>query len=87
MEATYKRITEIDFGEYDATNYRDSSSRDLFNRIFVRDEKFNELLENNKYFVLGDKGTGKTAYSVYLLNNEVDSTLCKVKKAKGFDTQ
>ena len=78
MEATYKRITEIDFGEYDATNYRDSSSRDLFNRIFVRDEKFNELLENNKYFVLGDKGTGKTAYSVYLLNNEVDSTLASI---------
>lgn len=39
MDNTYKRITDINFGEYDATNYRDSSSRDLFNRIFYCDNR------------------------------------------------
>ena len=65
-------------GEYDATNYRDSSSRDLFNRIFYRDNRVDQILENNKYFVLGDKGTGKTAYSVYLSNNIVDDTYASI---------
>lgn len=78
MEATYKKITYIDFGEYDATNYRDSSSRELFNRIFLRDSKLDEILENNKYFVLGDKGTGKTAYSVFLSNNVIDNTYASI---------
>lgn len=55
-------------------NYRDSSNRDLFNRIFYRDNKLDQILENNKYFVLGDKGTGKTAYSVFLSNNIIDDT-------------
>lgn len=78
MNNIYKKISDIDFGEYDATNYRDSSNRDFFNRIFVRDKKMYEILENNKYFVLGDKGTGKTAYSVYLSNNVIDNTYSSI---------
>lgn len=78
MDSGYKKITDINFGEYDATNYRDSSSRDLFNRIFYRDNRVDQILENNKYFVLGDKGTGKTAYSVYLSNNIVDDTYASI---------
>jgi GTPase SAR1 family protein len=78
MDSGYKKITDINFGEYDATNYRDSSSRDLFNRIFYRDNRLDQILENNKYFVLGDKGTGKTAYSVYLSNNIVDDTYASI---------
>ncbi len=74
----YKKISEINFGEYDATNYRDSSSRDLFNRLFFRDGRLDEMLQHNKYFVLGDKGTGKTAYSVYLSNNVIDDTYASI---------
>ncbi len=78
MDIAYKRIADINFGEYDATNYRDSSSRDLFNRIFYRDNKLDQILENNKYLILGDKGTGKTAYSVYLSNNVIEDTYVSI---------
>lgn len=74
----YKKIADINFGEYDATNYRDSSSKNLFNHIFYLDNKLNQILENNKYFILGDKGTGKTAYSVYLSNNIIDGTYASI---------
>lgn len=37
-----------------------------------------EILKNNKYFILGDKGTGKTAYSVYLSNNIVNETYSSI---------
>lgn len=74
----YKEICKINFGEYDATNYRDSSSRDLFNKLFFRDARLDEMLQNNKYFVLGDKGTGKTAYSVYLSNNVINNTYASI---------
>ena len=74
----YKEICEINIGEYDATNYRDSSSRDLFNKLFFRDARLDEMLQNNKYFVLGDKGTGKTAYSVYLSNNVINNTYASI---------
>lgn len=40
MSGHFKCIGDIDFGQYDATNYNDSSSKDLFNRIFLHDSKF-----------------------------------------------
>ena len=65
----FKKIEELDFGQYDASNYTNNLNRGLFNGFFVHDEKVDQILESNKYFILGDKGTGKTAYSVYLSNN------------------
>ena len=70
----YKRIDEIDFGQYDAANYTDISGKELFNKMFLYDEKIQDILKNNKYFLLGDKGTGKTAYSVYISNNRINDT-------------
>lgn len=78
MELEYKKIKDINFGEYDATNYRDSSRRDFFNQLFVRDSRLDEMLQSNKYFVLGDKGTGKTAYSVFLSNNVINDTYSSI---------
>ena len=78
MNSGYRKIADIDFGEYDATNYRDSSSKELFNRIFFRDKRLDEILESNKYYILGDKGTGKTAYSVFLSNNIIDNTYASI---------
>jgi len=62
-------IRELKFGYNDAENYRRKDEKELFNNLFVRTEHLEQLCENGRYFLIGDKGTGKTAYAVYLVNN------------------
>jgi len=62
-------IAKLNFGYNDAENYRRKDEKELFNNIFVRTEHLDCLCENSRFFLIGDKGTGKTAYAVYLVNN------------------
>ena len=64
-----KTIEELKFGYRDAENYRRKENKELFNRFFVHTPSLNELLDPGRYFLVGEKGTGKTAYAVYLCNN------------------
>ncbi|MFQ3018137.1 ORC-CDC6 family AAA ATPase, partial [Neisseria meningitidis] len=64
-----KPLKTLEFGFVDAANYRRRENKDLFNRIFVKGEYLDELCEPNISFLIGEKGTGKTAYAVYLTNN------------------
>ncbi len=72
-------LSEIHFGSNDAINYRNNNrTKDMFNSIFVKDEKLDRLMLEDKYFLVGEKGTGKTAYATFLENNEYQGTLSKV---------
>ncbi len=62
-------ILQLNFGFSDAINYRRKDRKEFFNNIFLRDDTLDKLLESNIFFLLGEKGTGKTAYAVYLSNN------------------
>lgn len=64
-----KSITELNFGYNDAENYRRRGEKELFNSLFVRTIHLDQLCGNNRFFLVGDKGTGKTAYAIYLANN------------------
>lgn len=64
-----KAIKELNFGYNDAENYRRRQEKELFNSIFVRTIHLEQLFESQRYFLIGDKGTGKTAYAVYCANN------------------
>lgn len=64
-----KTIKELNLGFSDAQNYTQRANKDLFNHIFVRNQFLDTLLNSSKYFLIGEKGTGKTAYSVFLNNN------------------
>jgi len=72
------RIDELNFGFNDAENYRRKENKELFNKIFVRTEELDKLLHTNIYFLLGEKGTGKTAYAVYLSNNYYKNHQCRI---------
>jgi hypothetical protein len=61
-------IRELNFGFADAENYRRRENRDLFNQIFFRTENLDHLCDRSMFFLLGEKGTGKTAYAVYFAN-------------------
>ncbi len=64
-----KSVPDLDLGYSDAENYKRSDSKELFNRIFIRTSALDQLVQPNICFLIGEKGTGKTAHAVYLSNN------------------
>lgn len=81
-----KKFCELDFGYGDAANYRNSRKyRDFFSKVFVKDEKLEQLMKEDSYFLIGDKGTGKTAYAVFLENNEYKNTQSKIINLESTD--
>ena len=64
-----KKISELNLGFSDAQNYARRDNKKMFNDIFVKNYFLEKLINPNIYFLIGEKGTGKTAYSVYLKNN------------------
>lgn len=72
-------IKDLTLGYADAENYKRRENKDLLNKIFIRDNHLSELCEPNISFLVGEKGTGKTAYSIYLSNNNINNTLATTK--------
>ncbi|WP_349970949.1 P-loop ATPase, Sll1717 family [Pseudomonas caspiana] len=69
-----KQIRDLNLGFNDAINYRRRENKTAFNQIFIKNDKLDELMDLSTYFLIGDKGTGKTAYAVWLTNNEYKNT-------------
>ena len=65
-----KPFTDLNVGFANAENYRKRENKDLLAKFFVRDEFLERLLNKNVYYLVGEKGTGKTAYSTYLRNGD-----------------
>ncbi|WP_374133306.1 hypothetical protein [Sphingomonas sp. 28-62-20] len=63
-----KSLNELTFGFTDAENYRRRENKNLFSQIFLRTEALDGLTDPSTFFLVGEKGTGKTAYAVYLSN-------------------
>jgi hypothetical protein len=62
-------VPDLNLGYRDAENYKRRENKDLFNHIFVRTHALDQLCEPSTFFLVGEKGAGKTAYAVYLENN------------------
>ena len=75
-------FTDLNVGFANAENYRKRENKELLNKFFVRDDFLEKLLDHNVYFLVGEKGTGKTAYSTYLRNSSY-----RGKKAFTFDVR
>ena len=74
-----KPILELNLGFRDAESYKLKDNKELFNKIFIRTEALDDLLRNNRYFLIGEKGTGKTAFAVYLTNSNYKNTNATLK--------
>ena len=68
----YKAFKEIELGYSDAENYL-INHKEMFKNIFVSRE-LDSLMERNIIYLIGEKGTGKTAYAVYFENNDYKNT-------------
>lgn len=71
-------IEKLNLGFNDAVNYRRRENKNDFNQLFIKNNKLEELMLPQNYFLIGDKGTGKTAYAVWLANNAYENTLSSV---------
>ena len=72
-------IQDLDFGFNDAENYTRRENKKFLDKIFVRTPELDQLCGRNTFFLIGEKGTGKTAYAFYLSNNDYRETLSTVK--------
>lgn len=63
-------LKEIKISKTDAINYYKGEDKEFLNKIYFNDDRFKDVLNSKIYFLLGDKGTGKTAFAVYKANNE-----------------
>lgn len=68
-----KKISELQTGYIDAHNYSQRGNKDFFNQIFVKNIFLDKLCESNISFLIGEKGTGKTAYATFLANNQYNN--------------
>lgn len=64
-----EKIKDLYLGFSDAQNYAQRKNKQAFNEVFVRNSYLEDLLKDNIYFLVGEKGTGKTAYATFLTNN------------------
>lgn len=78
-ELTLKALHEMNFGFSDAENYKRRENKQIFQRVFVKNDFLDELLQPQVTFLVGEKGTGKTAYSTFLANTVYKGTEASLK--------
>lgn len=65
----FKDYGELNLGSNDAKMFGSRRKKEFFNQIFVKRDYLNKIIDFDKHFLIGEKGTGKTAFAVYLSNN------------------
>lgn len=82
-----KLIKELELGFADAENYKRRENKELLNRVFIRDSHLDDLCEPHISFLVGEKGTGKTAYSIFLTNNHYKNTASSTRYVRETEYQ
>ena len=66
---------KIGFPFDEAENYLLPNNKAQFNKLFYKDSNYDKLLQPTTYYLIGDKGSGKTAYSAYFCNNNIKNNI------------
>ena len=62
-------FVDIELPYDEAENYFQTSNKEKLKDFFYKGPVFEKLKEETTYFLIGEKGSGKTAYSAYFCNN------------------
>ena len=73
-----KKVKDLHPPFNDAVNYRATQEKDFFNKIFLSTNDIEKILSPSTFFLIGEKGSGKTAYAVYFENNIRNETVSKL---------
>src|SRR5258706_11354479 len=74
-----KPIPQLNLGFRDAENYKKKEYKEIFNKIFVRTSTLEKVCDSSTYFLVGEKGMGKTAYAVFFENNSYNNYLASLR--------
>jgi len=74
----WKSIGDLTEPFNDAVNYRSRQEKEFFNKVFLKTDHLGRIVKPSTYYVMGEKGTGKTAYATYMENNSIDENRCKL---------
>lgn len=80
-----KSIASLNLGFSDAQNYTHRGNKQMLSEVFVKNNYLTKLLNPNVYYLIGEKGTGKTAYAAFLSNNEYENNKSVIKYIGGTD--
>jgi len=80
-----KSIESLNLGFSDAQNYTLRANKQMLSEVFVKNAYLTKLLKPNVYYLLGEKGTGKTAYAAFLSNTEYEGNKSFLKYISGTD--
>ena len=80
-----KTVKQLNLGFSDAQNYMQRSNKQMLSNVFVKNTYLDDLLQPNVYFLIGEKGTGKTAYAAFLSNSEYKGNKSILKYISGTD--
>lgn len=80
-----KTIQELNLGFSDAQNYTQRGNKQMLADVFVKNSYLEKLLLPNTYYLIGEKGTGKTAYAAFLSNTEYKETKSILKFIQSTD--
>ena len=80
-----KSIESLNLGFSDAQNYIQRSNKQILSEVFVKNAYLTKLLRPNVYYLIGEKGTGKTAYAAFLSNSEYKNNRAVLKYISGTD--
>lgn len=91
MDNSKLSLKDLYFGKTDAYNELLEYGTDLFERFFWKNNQYgiSDFLEGSKYYIYGDKGTGKTAFLKYLeciLSNESENLVIPIRYKTEFDS-
>ena len=73
------KIEDLNLGFSDAENYKRRENKELLNNLFIKTGSLEKLCEPATTFLVGEKGTGKTAYAVYMTNNSFNNNLASLR--------
>lgn len=80
-----KPVKDLELGFSDAQNYMLRANKAMLSSVFVKNTYLDDLVKPNVYFLIGEKGTGKTAYAAFLSNNEYNNGRSILKYINGTD--
>lgn len=80
-----KSIMSLNLGFSDAQNYTQRGNKQMLSEVFVKNAYLEKLLQPNVYYLIGEKGTGKTAYAAFLSNSEYKNNKSILKYISGTD--
>jgi len=78
-------VPSINLGAIDAVSYKTREEKEFISKILYKEKYLDEILEPKKYFVIGEKGTGKTSYAVFLNNNDYDGNISRITALSATD--